>query len=176
MNWKFLFTFIMIVGTFFSFSQSDHLNRLDSNDDKMSWWIIYLDNNLKQLDGITYATHCRRTYYKGGFDNNNNNNNTGRIEYDKNPIQFPENDPIKLRGLNLLNDTYTSKYKNGQIHYSLSAKNGILWKYKDFYSNRQLKTRMNYSEKFGTPLRNYIKAYDKEDKMKHARQNEILGD
>ena len=150
-------------------SQSDTLNRINSDGEKTGWWIIYLDNDLKQLKDSVGATHCRYTYYTGKFDHYN----MGTIGSNKSPVQFPPSDTLSFENLKLLNGEYISNHKNGEARFVLTAINGILTEYKEYYSNGQLKTHFIYSKECGSPIRGCLKTFDKEGNLTYEGHNQV---
>jgi hypothetical protein len=172
MKLKFVSMLLIVLCSASSFAQSDTLNQLDASLEKSGWWIIYLDDDLKQLKDSTGASYCRYTFYTGKFDHYN----MGTIGSKKNPIQFPESDTLKIGNFKWLNGDYIANHKNGNVHFILSAKSGILTEYKEFYANGILKSHLIYSKECGAPIRTCIKSYDKHEKLTYSGHNRIPED
>jgi hypothetical protein len=171
MKIKYIYSLIFLICSLASFSQSDTLNQIDL-DGKTGWWIIYLDHNLKQLNDSSGATHCRYTYYTGKYDHYN----MGTIGSKKSPVIFPESDTLKFGNLILLHGTYVSNFKDGTVQFSLTAENGILTEYKEYYSNGQLKSIITYTKSNEAPFQTSITVYHKNGNLKYDGQNQIPKD
>ncbi len=150
----------------------DQLNRTDEDGKKTGWWIVYLDDDLKQLKDSTGATHCRYTYYTGRYDHYF----MGTIGSKKAPVQFSESDTLKRGKLNLLNGDHISNYETGNVQYLLSARDGIITDYKEFYPEGELKTHLIYSMECGAPIRICIKQYDKNGNLTYDGTNLVPQD
>lgn len=165
--------FIFCLSVFMpAIAQTDTLNRLDNNGEKVGWWLVYLDQDLKQIKDSSGATYCKLTLYTGKFDHYN----MGKIGSKKFPVESSESDTLYYKGYKLLNGTYTSNYKNGKVRFELTASNGILTEYKEFYENGQIKTQIIYSNQCGTPLRCCIKQYDESGNLTFDGVNQIPQD
>lgn len=169
MNLNSLLFFLMSIGSTFSYSQSDTLNRVDNDGEKMGWWLIYLDDNLKQLKDSSDATHCRYTYYTGKFDHYN----MGTIGSKKSPVLFPDSDTLNVNGNKLLNGDYVAYFKNGKVQFILSAEKGVLTEYREYYDSGQLKTHFIYSPLCGAPIRGCIKTYSSSGVLTYEGYNRI---
>jgi hypothetical protein len=156
----------LLIGLFslVTFSQSDTLNQLDADGKKTGWWITYLNANLEVLKDSSGATLCMYNYYV-------TNNHTYRFGEGygskKHPVQFPENDTLKLGNYTLLDGKYITKHKNGNVRSAISASNGILNDFKMYYPNGQLKLEIIYSEECGAPQQHCLKEYNKDGSLKY---------
>ncbi|MFA7273689.1 MAG: hypothetical protein WC044_07460 [Crocinitomicaceae bacterium] len=163
MKFKILYFFIFIVIYTDSLAQSDTLNRVDANNHKTGWWMVYLDPYLAETTDSTKAAYLKYTYYKGKFDYFN----MGKIGAKKHPVV--SSTKTSQSGIVLLNGDYKSNFKNGQTRFVLSAKNGKLIEYKEYYSNGVLKIRFDYTASCGDhPFQYCIYQYRKNGVLKHT--------
>lgn len=145
-------------------AQADTLNQYNAEGERTGWWLVYLDEQLKEVKDSSKATHLKYTIYKGKFDYYN----MGTIGSKKSPVIFPESDTLLVNGLKLLNGEYRSNHKNGQTQFILVAKNGVFVDYKEFYPNGQLKTHFDYTEVCGEkPYQWCIYMYEKDGALKY---------
>lgn len=143
-------------------AQSDTLNRVDMNGEKMGWWIIYLDANLAELKDSTNAVYSRYGYFKGKF----NYFNMGPIGTAKNPIIAPKGQ--SGGEIQLLNGIYKANYDDGQVKYELNTLNGKFIYYKEYYTNGVLKSHFAYTESCGDdPFQYCIYQYKKDGSLKN---------
>jgi antitoxin component YwqK of YwqJK toxin-antitoxin module len=159
-----ILTLFVVFASCYTYSQVDTLNQVDAEGKKTGWWITYLNANLQVLKDSSGATHCMYNYYV-------TNNYTYRFGEGygskKTPIQFPENDTLKLGDYTLLDGKYITKHKNGNVRSAISASNGILIDFKMYYPNGQLKLEIIYSTECGAPIKHCLKEYKKDGSLKY---------
>lgn len=137
--------------------QTDTLNRKDAKGNKTGWWITYLDHNLKELTSDNGAMYCKYSFYF----NHHNTYNMGPIGTKEHPVEFSRTDTLSytFQTFKLLHGEYLSRYANGQIHYQLIAKQGVITLYMEFNQSGQLKTKIDYSTTCGAPRSVCIDTY-----------------
>ncbi|MBD3636465.1 MAG: hypothetical protein HUJ25_03910 [Crocinitomicaceae bacterium] len=154
-----MLTLFLVLGSVSALSQSDTLNRTNSDGEKTGWWIIYLDDNLKQLKDSVGATHCRYAYYSG-LDYEYNK---GIIKSDESSIQFPASDTLMLGSLKLLNGDYVAYHDKGNVKFVLTAQNGFLTEYIEYHTDGRVKTHFVYFMHDGVPVRGDVRIFDKDE-------------
>jgi len=152
----------------------NQLNQTNKSGEKTGWWIVYLDHNLKQLNDSIGATHCMYNYYTGKFYHYKfGMNGLGSKKF---PVHFPENESSKSGSFNLLHGNYNTYYASGEMRCILSASNGILTEYKEYYPSGQLHLDFSYSVECGAPIRTCLKEYDKDGNLKYNGPNWVPQD
>lgn len=163
MKIKILPFLVLVLISQFAIAQSDTLNRIDVNNKKIGWWIVYLDKDLGITEDTSKANYYRYSYFDDKFDYYN----MSRIGTKRNPVIVPtsikrDQDIIPLEG------EYKANYNNGQTRFILIAQNGKLKEYKEFYKNGALKTRYDYTESCGDTSFHYcIYLYKKDESLKY---------
>jgi len=152
----------------------NQLNRINEEGEKTGWWIVYLDDNLKQLEDSVGATHCMYNYFTGKFYHYSLG--IGGLGSKKTPLQFPAGDTLKLGNFNLLSGDYVTNYQSGNVQSVLSAENGIATEYKEYYPDGQLHLHFIYSAACGAPIHMCLKEYDKSGMLKYDGRNWVPQD
>lgn len=143
-------------------SQNDTLNRFDVNLKETGWWIVYLDKDLAVTTDTDKAKYYRYSYFDGKFDYFN----MGKIGTNKNPVIAPASSKSS-NDIQAINGEYRVNYGNGQTKFVLTAQNGKLKEYKEFYKDGTLKTLFDYTESCGaTPFHYCIYLYKKDGSLK----------
>ena len=164
MNKCIALTFFISSSFINSYGQSDTLNHLDSDGKKTGWWITYLDENLEVLKDSSGAKLCMYNYYLQNIYLYRFGEGYGSK---KHPIIFPDNNTSKLGDYILLNGEYLTKYKNGNIRSVLSASEGFMSNFKQYYPTGELKFELIISNECGAPKQHCIKDYHKDGSLKH---------
>lgn len=164
----FLFLFI----DSFCIGQADTLNRTDENGERTGWWVVYLDNNLKEVKDSSEATHFNYALYQGKFSYYN----MGAIGTKKTPVIFPASDTLEVNGIKLLNGEYKSNYPDGSVRFVLTVDQGIFVDYKEYYKNGNLNTHFKYTPECGTPYHCCILMYNKDGSLKYEGTNRLPGE
>lgn len=165
-----ILTLFVVFISVISQSQSDTLNQVDSDGNKTGWWITYLDKNLEILKDSVGATHCMYNYYTGKFYHFLYGKGLGSKKF---PVQFPDNDTLKIGNYPLLHGDYITKYKDGTVRSILTVSNGILIECKKFWPNGQLDDHLIYSVECGFPIRFCIKEYNKKGELTYDGYQQV---
>ena len=147
-----------------SHSQLDTLNQTNEDDKKMGWWVVYLDEDFKITDDSTEAIRCMYNYYFEDIFLYRFGEGYGSRRF---PIQFPEDDTVTFRNCKLLNGSYSTYFKNGNLRSVLRASKGYLIDFKRYQRNGQLDFEVIYSAACGAPIQHCLKEYNKDGSMKY---------
>ncbi|MGZ4035339.1 MAG: hypothetical protein ACXVPU_01745 [Bacteroidia bacterium] len=155
-----LFFFVL---TLFSYSQTEALNKLDSNGKKDGKWILYYNTYWKVVKDSSKASYYSYTYYDHGtqlFTTATWGDKNGRLE---DSLSGPQQN----RKLKLLDGKYTWFDKNGKILSSHYFNKGEPVYTKQFYSSGKLYLYFDYLKKCeGQPYSWDLFVYDKDGKLK----------
>lgn len=162
MNTKLLSIILFALFSYAVKAQEDTLNRYDANNKRTGWWIVYLDKDLAVTKDTSKALYYRYSYFDGRFDYFN----MGPIGSKKNPVIPPEGKSTS--GIGPLDGEYKANYNDGQIRFVLTAKDGKLTEYREYYKNGTLMTRFDYTKSCGDTQFHYcIYQYHKDGSLKY---------
>ena len=125
---KTIFSILSILFLSQIFAQSDTLNKIDSNQLKQGYWVIFFDNSDKILEEGRYKDDMREGVWKQHLEN-------GTISSE---ITYVDDEP---------NGYAKIYYPNGQISEEGIWKNDVwVGEYKAYYPNGKLNYKWNFSE------------------------------
>ncbi len=155
-------TLWVVLAMHFAFSQNDTLNQLNAENEKIGWWITYLDKELAKTNDTSEVKYYRYSYFLGKFDYYN----MGKIGSKKHPvIAIVENESYGQ--IPPLDGEYRANFGNGQPHIILKADNGRFTEYLEYHKNGNLKTRYDYTKSCGkSPFEYCIYQYKKNGELK----------
>lgn len=162
MKTQFLSFLVFIIVSQNAISQSDTLNRLDANNKKTGWWIVYLDKDLATAKDSSKAIYYKYSYFQGKYDHYD----ISRIGTKSNPV-IPYKEIKAVNGAIPLDGTYKANFSNGKTRFILTARNGRLIEYSEFYKTGNLKHTFKYNELCGDTFLQYcIYLYKKDGSLK----------
>lgn len=150
------FTFMMLFE-----EQAQNLNQLDVNGKKHGKWEMYLSVGWKNVSSSKDATYLRYTYY----DHGTNLYPFGTLGTKRYKLLHEGDDEKQANGLKLMNGTYKWLDKKGRLLFLHQIKNGEYVLYQDYRKAGELKTEMDYSQKYMEQEHTYkMTTYDKRGK------------
>lgn len=161
MKIKLLSLLVLLLTCKIASAQSDTLNRLDANNEKIGWWKVYLDKDLGKTEDLSKAIYFKYSYFVGKFDYYS----MGRIGTKRNPVS-----PVLTKVNDVfmaLDGEYKANFSDGQPRFILIAQDGKLQEYKEFYKNGKVKHVFKYNETCGDTSFHYcIYLYKKDGTLK----------
>jgi|GEM_PF-2052104 len=163
MKTNLILSLLLLVSSATAISQADTLNQLDTNGKKRGWWVTYLDGNLNVLKDSVGATLYMYNYYINDIYLYRFGEG---ISSKKSPVIFPADTASKRGNFALLHGNYRTKYKNGNTRSDLTAANGFMTNFKQYYPTGQLKFEIIISNDCGAPQQHCIIEYKKDGSIK----------
>jgi hypothetical protein len=142
----------------YSFAQDTTLNRFNTSGQKHGKWLVYLDNNWKEVSDSSQAVYRRFTIYDNGFNIF--------------PMGPSGKKGWKLRpetagNSGLLNGEYSWVKPNGEVNSTHSFTDGQYNDCKEYDSNGNMIQHFDFSKRYKDELNTYfLYQYDKNANLK----------
>lgn len=155
-------TVLFFVLATFIYGQTEKVNQVDSNGNKVGKWTLYLDKDWMVIDDSSNAVYFRYTYYDDGT-NIYPMGPTGDKGYTLKPKSTASNQPALLDGEY---KWYDSKGRLSSIHV---FKNGDYVSCKEYFSNGELSQHFDYTKKCEGHEHGWtVDIYDKKGNVKQT--------
>lgn len=149
--------------TLFSYAQAEKINQIDPAGKKDGKWIVYLNDNWKELKDSANAVYCRYTYYDHGA-NIYPMGPCGKKNY---KLEFPRNTNGKSGAIKLLDGEYKWLNEKGQLSSVHNFKMGEYIFCKEYFPSGQLSQHFDYTKKWEEQPHTWcLSIYDEKGNLK----------
>ena len=159
---KSIISLLILLQTLNTFAQTEKLNQFDDKGKKHGKWVIYWDNNWKQVDSVN-AIYARYTFYDHG-DNLNAMGPCGAKGWELVTNEYTSN---KFGKALLLDGEFNWMDPKKVMRFSFVIKNGEFVSYKEYNKAGVMTAFFDYTKEYNGQKHSYkVNQYDKDGKLK----------